>query len=69
VIINLVSKGLGISILPLSFISAQVENVEFIELDEKIDLYINWRKKELNSTVKKVIKLAENVIKTGANNV
>lgn len=60
-IINLVSKGLGISILPLSFKSAQVENVEFIELEEKIDLYINWRKKELNDTIKKVIELAENI--------
>ncbi|MCQ0113001.1 transcriptional regulator, LysR family [Zhouia amylolytica] len=60
-IINLVSKGLGISILPLSFKSAQVENVEFIELEEKIDLYINWRKKELNNTIKKVIELAKNV--------
>ncbi|MCF8714285.1 LysR family transcriptional regulator [Joostella atrarenae] len=61
-IINLVSKGLGISILPLSFKSAQVENVEFIELEEKIDLYINWRKKELNDTIKKVIELAENIV-------
>lgn len=62
-IINLVSKGLGISILPLSFKSAQVENVEFIELEETIDLYINWRKKELNNIIKKVIELAENVAK------
>ncbi|MCK0159897.1 LysR family transcriptional regulator [Allomuricauda sp. F6463D] len=60
-IMNLVSKGLGISILPLSFKSAQAENVEFIELEEKIDLYISWRKKELNNTIKKVIELAENV--------
>ena len=62
-IINLVSKGLGISILPLSFKSAQTENVEFIELKEKIDLYINWRKKELNGTVMKVMELAKNVTK------
>ncbi|MBF8150091.1 LysR family transcriptional regulator [Winogradskyella sp. F6397] len=62
-IMNLVSKGLGISILPLSFKSAQAENVEFIELEEKIDLYINWRKKELNNTIKKVIELAKNVAK------
>lgn len=62
-IINLVSKGLGISILPLSFKSAQVENVEFIELEETIDLYINWRKKEQNNTIKKVIELAKNVVK------
>ncbi|APG64284.1 LysR family transcriptional regulator [Tenacibaculum todarodis] len=58
-IINLVSKGLGISILPLSFKSAQAENVEFIELEEKIDLYINWRKKELNNTIKKVVEYSK----------
>ncbi|QXP52510.1 LysR family transcriptional regulator [Cellulophaga sp. HaHa_2_1] len=62
-IMNLVSKGLGISILPLSFNSAQAKNVEFIELEEKIDLYINWRKKELNNIIKNVIELAENVAK------
>ncbi|MDG4715533.1 LysR substrate-binding domain-containing protein [Winogradskyella marincola] len=62
-IISLVSKGIGISILPLSFKSAQVKNVKFIELDQKIGLYINWRKKEMNNTVLKVIELAENFVK------
>ncbi|WP_053975532.1 LysR family transcriptional regulator [Mangrovimonas xylaniphaga] len=62
-ILNLVSKGLGISILPLSFQSAQIENVKFIELEENIDLYINWRKKELNNTIKTVVELAKNVTK------
>lgn len=58
-ILNLISKGLGISILPYSFISAKVENVEFIELDEKIDLYINWRKNELNKVIEKVVTYAK----------
>ena len=58
-ILNLVAKGLGISILPYSFISAKVENVEFIELDEKIDLYINWRKNELNKVIEKVVTYAK----------
>ncbi|SHI49535.1 transcriptional regulator, LysR family [Arenibacter nanhaiticus] len=54
-ILNLVSKEIGISILPLSFKSAKVPDVRFIELDEEIDLYINWRKNEPNKTIKKVI--------------
>ncbi|MGO3688840.1 LysR family transcriptional regulator [Psychroflexus sp. S27] len=58
-ILNLVSKELGVSILPLSFQSAHVENVEFIEMEEKIDLYVNWRKNELNNTIKKIIELAK----------
>ncbi|EAS19131.1 transcriptional regulator, LysR family [Flavobacteria bacterium BBFL7] len=60
-ILNLVSKGLGISILPLSFKSALIENIEFIELEETIDLYINWRQNELNNAIKKVIELAEGI--------
>lgn len=57
-ILNLVSKELGISILPQSFKYAKVKNVQFIELDETIDLYVSWRKNELNKTVKKVIEYA-----------
>jgi DNA-binding transcriptional LysR family regulator len=58
-ILNLVSKELGISILPLSFKIAKIQNIRFIELSEEIDLYIHWRKNEPNKTVKKVIKYAE----------
>lgn len=62
-IVNLVSKELGISILPLSFKSAKVENVQFIELEKKIDLFINWRKNELNNTIARVVKYAELAMK------
>lgn len=58
-ILNLVSKELGISILPQSFKSAKVENVQFIELKETIDLYVNWRKDEQNKTIKKVVEYSE----------
>ncbi|WBL24307.1 LysR substrate-binding domain-containing protein [Zunongwangia sp. HGR-M22] len=58
-ILNLVSKEIGISILPLSFKSAKVENLRFIKLDEKIDLYVNWRKNELNKTIIKVVEYAK----------
>jgi DNA-binding transcriptional LysR family regulator len=60
-ILNLVSRGLGISILPFSFKFNKAQNVRFVKLDEKIDLYINWRKNEPNKTIKKVIEYAETV--------
>ncbi|PKD17644.1 LysR family transcriptional regulator [Salegentibacter salinarum] len=58
-ILNLVAKEIGISILPLSFKTAKVENLRFIKLDEKIDLYVNWRKDELNKTIRKVVEYAK----------
>jgi len=58
-IINLVSKRLGISILPQSFKYSEAKNVRFIDLEEKIDLFVNWRKNEPNKTIKKVIGYAD----------
>lgn len=54
-ILNLVSKELGISILPYSFKYANAQNVKFIQLEESIDLYVNWRKNEPNKTIEKVL--------------
>jgi len=54
-ILSLVSKGLGITILPSSFSYAKAENVRFIELDEEIGLYMNWRKDELNKAIDRVV--------------
>ncbi|GAA4300723.1 LysR family transcriptional regulator [Aestuariibaculum suncheonense] len=60
-ILNLVSQGLGISILPHSFKYAKPENVRFIELNESIDLYISWRKNDLNKTIKRIVDMAKEV--------
>ncbi|MFQ3239959.1 MAG: DNA-binding transcriptional LysR family regulator [Olleya marilimosa] len=58
-ILNLVSKGLGISILPNSFKHSNFNNVRFIDLDQTIDLYMHWRKNEANKTITKVIDCAK----------
>lgn len=58
-ILNLVSRGLGVSILPYSYKFAEFKNVRFIELNEEIDLFINWRKKDPNKTIKKIIDIAK----------
>ncbi|WP_026449940.1 LysR family transcriptional regulator [Aequorivita capsosiphonis] len=55
-ILNLVSNGLGISILPYSFQFGANSNVRFIKLPEEVDLYINWRKKDENSVIKNILK-------------
>ncbi len=54
-ILNLVSNGLGISILPYSFQFGTSSKVRFIKLPEEVDLYINWRKKDENTVLKHII--------------
>jgi DNA-binding transcriptional LysR family regulator len=60
-ILNLISRGLGISILPLSYKYADFQNVRFIELDEEIDLFVNWRKNDSNKTIKMIIDLTKSI--------
>lgn len=60
-ILNLVSKELGISILPASFKHSKIENLRFIDLDESIDLYISWRKGDLNQSIKKIVDIAKSI--------
>ncbi|WP_158837717.1 LysR substrate-binding domain-containing protein [Polaribacter sp. L3A8] len=60
-ILNLVSRGLGISILPLSYKHGEFQNVRFIELHEKIDLFVNWRKNDPNKTINTIIDLTKSI--------
>ena len=66
VILNLVAKNLGVSILPYSFKFANNQNVRFIELPNEVDLFINWRRKDPNKIVKRIVdysvKLGEHYI-------
>jgi DNA-binding transcriptional LysR family regulator len=54
-VLNLVSRNLGISILPYSYKFSTNHKVRFIKLTEKVDLYINWRKDYQSNTIKKVV--------------
>lgn len=54
-ILALVSKGLGISILPHSFRSTPSKNVRFIDLEEQVDLYVNWRKNDPNRVIERIL--------------
>lgn len=59
VILNLVAKDLGISILPYSFKFANYKNVRFIELADKVDLFMNWRRNDPNKIVKRIVNYSE----------
>lgn len=62
-ILALVSKGMGISILPHSFRFTENKHVRFIDLNEHVDLYINWRKNDPNKVVAHILEFARQVVK------
>lgn len=61
-ILALVSKGMGISILPHSFRFTHHNQLRFIDLDEHVDLYINWRKNDPNKVVSHILEYARQVV-------
>lgn len=54
-ILNLVSNGIGISILPYSFQFGNHSGVRFIKLPEQVNLYVNWRKKDEREVIKRIV--------------
>ncbi|RCW92166.1 LysR family transcriptional regulator [Winogradskyella arenosi] len=59
VILNLVAQSLGVSILPYAFKSANNKAIRFIELPHTVDLYINWRRHDPNSIIKRIVSCSE----------
>ncbi len=56
-IIALVRKGLGIAILPDSYMYHESPGLRFIKLPFKTDLYLNWRADDHNPVLSNVMKL------------
>ena len=56
-IIALVKKGLGISVLPDSYMWHENPGIRFITLPFQADLYLNWRISDHNPVLKNVLKL------------
>lgn len=56
-VISLIKKGLGISILPESYVHYDGTFVRFIPLPFCSDLYINWRKDDSNIIIRNIIDL------------
>jgi DNA-binding transcriptional LysR family regulator len=61
IILSLVAKGLGITILPSSYESSAPANVRFIKLPHKTNLYVTWRKEDANPVLKNVLDVVQSV--------
>ena len=58
VILSLVEKGLGVSVIPYSYSLARHSGVRFIKLPLEVPLYLNWRKEEENAVIRNVLDIA-----------
>ncbi|RFZ94918.1 LysR family transcriptional regulator [Mucilaginibacter conchicola] len=56
-IMALVRKGLGIAILPDSYLYHESPGIRFIQLPFKTDIYVNWRAEDHNPILSNVLKL------------
>jgi LysR family transcriptional regulator, transcription activator of glutamate synthase operon len=56
-ILALVRKGLGISILPDSYLQHGTPGIRFIKLPYKTALYVNWRKDDHHPVLANVLKI------------
>lgn len=57
VILSLVQRGLGLSVMPFAYSYADHPGVRFIQLPFEVPLYLHWRKEEENAIVRNVLKL------------
>ncbi|MFD3000449.1 LysR family transcriptional regulator [Pontibacter toksunensis] len=54
-VLGLVSKGLGVSILPHSYSFSALPNVRFITLPYKMNLYVTWRKNDNSPVLRNIL--------------
>ncbi|ASZ12137.1 LysR family transcriptional regulator [Chitinophaga pendula] len=57
VLLSLVQRGLGISIMPLSYSYAQYPGVRFVTMPFEVPLYVHWRKEEDNTVIRNILPL------------
>ena len=62
-ILGLVGKGLGVSIMPSSYAFSAPPNVRFINLPEMTTLYAAWRKEDKDPVLNNVIAIATETAK------
>lgn len=61
-ILALVSKGMGVSILPYSFRFTNNSKLRFIDLNEEVDLYVNYRQNDPNKVIHHILEYARQVV-------
>lgn len=60
-ILSLVSRGLGISILPSSYSFSASPGVRFIKLPHQVNLYVLWRREDTSPVLKNVLAQVQEV--------
>lgn len=60
-ILNLVARGVGISILPSSYAVSAHPDVRFIRLPYTVNLYATWRKDDTSPVLHNVLKQVQQV--------
>jgi DNA-binding transcriptional LysR family regulator len=56
-LLSLVERGFGISVMPLSYSLARHPGVRFIPLPFEVPLYLHWREKEDNAIIRNILTL------------
>jgi DNA-binding transcriptional LysR family regulator len=61
-ILSLVAKGLGVSIMPVSYEFSANPGVRFIRLPHQTKLFATWRRDDTNPALQNVVKLAQKAV-------
>jgi DNA-binding transcriptional LysR family regulator len=61
IILSLVARGLGVSILPSSYAFSAYPDIRFIHLPYKVNLYVIWRKDNSSPVLRNVLKQVHQV--------
>ena len=61
-IMALVSQGLGLSVLPSSFLHHSAPGIRFIELPVKSDLYVSWRAEDNSQILKNILDIIHSTL-------
>ncbi|RYY85222.1 MAG: LysR family transcriptional regulator [Chitinophagaceae bacterium] len=62
-ILSLVTRGLGVSLMPSSYASSAAPGVRFINLPQKTNLHAAWRKGDASPVLKNVLGIVEQIAK------
>lgn len=62
-VLSLVAKGLGVSIMPSSYAISAPPGVRFINLPQKTNLYAAWRKDDNHPVLRNVLSIVQSIAK------
>lgn len=65
-ILGLVSRGLGVAILPIGFAKNSIQGTRVIELPYRTDLFVNWRSDDKGAAIQNVLKIVSDFTQSGS---